>query len=305
MNEESNIKNKGKKKFVILCFIIIALILISLGLYYVYVKKEDNIKYYTKEEVKNFVYEFPYTNLLNGKHTYEELWEAYKFESVYKYLKIDTEKEVELNKDNLDKEKDANGETYGNYSQSLVKEAAKAAGLTVKEMKNLDNLFLWSKIVGIEMFTYFFTIDGESFKNAYIKLYGNDNMFNESVLVYNSILNDDGDYSNSKRYLYDKNINKIIVRKDMEIFGSKRVVEIINEEENGNEYIIEFVEGKFIINPKFEIKNYTLENTDIEVDSLDDINELRRIVKDNQDKLKKYKVIFNKNKKGYTYKSVS
>ena len=42
-----------------------------------------------------------------------------------------------------------------------------------------------------------------------------------------------------------------------------------------------------------------------EVDSLDDINELRRIVKDNQDKFRKYKVIFNKNKKGYTYKSVS
>ena len=44
-------------------------------------------------------------------------------------------------------QKDANGETYGNYSESLVKETAKAAGLTVKEMKNLDNLFLWSKII--------------------------------------------------------------------------------------------------------------------------------------------------------------
>lgn len=297
--------NKKSRKSSIVLFIIIALVLAGIGLYCLYSNKDNNVKYYTKEEVKNFVYEFPYTNLLNGKHTYEELWEAYKFESVYKYLKIDTEKEIELNKDNLDKEKDANGETYGNYSNSLVKETAKAAGLTVKEMKNLDNLFLWSKIVGIEMFTYFFTIDGDSFKNAYIKLYGNDNMFNESVLVGNSILNGDGDYSNSKIYLYDKNINKVIVRKDMELFGIKTVVEIINEEEINNEYIIEFVEGKFIINPEFELKNYTLENTDIEVDSLDDINELRRIVKDNQDKFRKYKVIFNKNKKGYTYKNVS
>ena len=93
--------------------------------------------------------------------------------------------------------------------------------------------------------------------------------------------------------------------KDGVITDDKRIVEIINEEENDNEYIIEFVEGGFRPNPEFEIKTYFLENTEIEVESLDDINELRKVVKENKDKLKIYKIIFNKNKKGYTYKSVS
>ena len=289
----------------ILFLVIVILAVTSAILYYVYTNKDDNIKYFTKEEVKNLVYEFPYTNLLKDNYTYEELWEAYKFKNVYDYLKIDIEKEIELNKNNLDKEKDANGETYGDYSQHRVKETAKAAGLTVKEIENRDNLFLWSKIVGPGPFTSFFTIDGEEFKNAYKVLYGNDNTFNESILVSSNILNIDYPYSDSKMYLYDKNINKVIVRKDMEFKSSRRIVEIIEEEENDNEYIVEFVEGKFIPNPEFEIKTYILKNTEIEVDSLDDVNNLRKVAKENKDKLKTYKVVFNKSKKGYTYKSIS
>lgn len=302
MEEKDNKKTKGK---IIVIFIIILLVLTGFCLYYLHSNKDNTVKYYTKEEIRNFVYEFPYTNVLKGEHTYEELWEAYKFKSVYDYLKIDTEKEIELNKNNLDKEKDANGETYGDYSQHRVKETAKAAGLTVEEIENRDNLFLWSEIVGPGPFINFFTIDGDNFKNAYIELHGNDNMFNESVLVNDVILNSDYDYSNSKTYLYDKNIKKVIMRIDMEFEGTKRIVEIINEEENDNEYIIEFVEGGFRPNPEFEIKTYFLENTEIEVESLDDINELRKVVKENKDKLKTYKVVFNKSKKGYTYKSVS
>ena len=288
----------------IIYIFILVFIFASITLYFVFNQKDNNIRYYTKEEVKKFVYEFPYTNVLNGKN-YEKLWKAYKFKSVYEYLKIDTEKEIELNRNNLDKEKDKNGDTYGDYSQHRVKETAKAAGLTVEEIENRDNLFLWSKIVGPGPFIHFFTIDGESFKSAYIKLYGDDNTFNESVLVSSNILNSDDEYSESKMYLYDKNINKIVVRKDMEFKGTKRIVEIIEEEENKDEYIIEFVEGIFIPNPEFEIKTYILKNTQIEVDSLEDINNLRKVAKDNKDKLKTYKVIFNKNKKGYTYKSVS
>jgi len=302
MEEKCNKKTKGK---IIVIFIIILLVVTGFGLYHLHSNKDNIVKYYTKEEIRNFVYEFPYTNVLKGNHTYEELWKAYKFKSVYDYLKIDIEKEIELNKNNLDKEKDANGETYGDYSQHRVKETAKAAGLTVEEIENRDNLFLWSKIVGPGPFINFFTIDGDNFKNAYIELYGNDNMFNESVLVNDVILNSDYDYSNSKTYLYDKNIKKVIMRIDMEFEGTKRIVEIINEEENDNEYIIEFVEGGFRPNPEFETKTYFLEYTDIEIDSLDDINVLRKVVKENIDKLKTYKVIFNITKKGYTYKSVS
>ena len=91
----------------IIYIFILVFIFASITLYFVFNQKDNNIRYYTKEEVKKFVYE---------------------------YLKIDTEKEIELNRNNLDKEKDKNGDTYGDYSQHRVKETAKAK-INVTEIK--------------------------------------------------------------------------------------------------------------------------------------------------------------------------
>ena len=50
---------------------------------------------------------------------------------------------------------------------------------------------------------------------------------------------------------------------------------------------------------------YVLNNIDVELENRNNEDEMRKIIKENIDKLKKYTVIFKKTRKGYTYKSVS
>ena len=77
MNEKDN---KKIKVIIIVLFIII--LLTGLGLYYVYAKKDNNIKYYTLEEVRTFVKEFPYALTLKEGCDYERYWTIYKFQTV-------------------------------------------------------------------------------------------------------------------------------------------------------------------------------------------------------------------------------
>jgi len=105
--------------------------------------------------------------------------------------------------------------------------------------------------------------------------------------------------------MYDINMNKVITRRKIfSIPGShkNRFIEIIDEEENYREYKIEFVEAVFNMNRN---GGYVLNNIDVELENRNNEDEMRKIIKENIDKLKKYTVIFKKTRKGYTYKSVS
>lgn len=292
MNEKDN---KKIKVIIIVLFIII--LLAGFGLYYVYAKKDNNIKYYTLEEVRTFVKEFPYAVTLKEGYDYEKYWNTYKFATVEDYLDIDLYAQVEARFDNLSREKDIHGKTYGDYKKMGPEYVGKMLGLTVDEIDRMDKSFFhrsYNDIIG------YYIIDGNEFKDAYIKLHGNDNIFDNSIVL------ECGYPSSSKdlnKYIYDKNINKIIVKSSIKPIQNEHYIEIINEKEKNKEYIFEIVD--ITLKPESEIGKYVFEGYDITVDTDYDDEEVRKVIRENKDKLTKYKVIFNKTKKGYTYKSVS
>ena len=292
MEEKDN-----KKINVIIIVLFIIILLAGLGLYYVYAKKDNNIKYYTLEEVRTFVKEFPYAVTLKEGYDYEKYWNTYKFQTANDYLDIDVNAQVEAHFDNLSREKDIHGKTYEDYKKMGPEYVGKMLGLTVDEIDRMDKSFFhrsYNDLIG------YYIIDGDEFKDAYIKLRGNDNIFDNSIVL------ECGYSSSSKdlnKYIYDKNINKIIVKSSIKPIQNDYYIEIINEEEKNKEYIFEFVD--ITLKPESEIGKYVFEGYDITVDTDYDDEEVRKVIRENKDKLKKYKVIFNKTKKGYTYKSVS
>ena len=291
MNEKDN---KKIKVIIIVLFIII--LLAGLGLYYVYAKKDNNIKYYTLEEVRTFVKEFPYALTLKKEYDYERYWTIYKFQTVNDYLDIDVDAQVKEHYDNLSREKDIHGKTYGDYKKMSPEHVGKRLGLTVDEINRMDKSFFdpTYNIGG------YYIIDGNEFKNAYIKLHGNDNIFDNSIGlgVGKSEIS-----RGSNKYIYDKNINKVIVDDIIKPTTNYHYIEIINEKEKYREYIFEFVD--ITLKYDYKIDKFVFEGYDITVDKDYTEEEVRKVIRENKDILKKYKVIFNKTKKGYTYKSVS
>ena len=291
-------EEKGNKKIkVIIIVLFIIILLAGIGLYYVYAKKDNNIKYYTLEEVRTFVKEFPYAVTLKDEYDYEKYWNTYKFQTVNDYLDIDVDAQVEARGDNLSKGKDIHGKTYGDYKKMGPEYVGKMLGLTVDEIDRMDKSFFhpsYNDIIG------YYIIDGNEFKDAYIKLHGNDNIFDNSIVL------ECGYSSSSKdlnKYIYDKNIHKIIVKSSIKPIQNDHYIEIINEKEKNKEYIFEFVD--ITLNYDYKIDKFVFEGYNIAIDKDSTEEEIRKVIRENKDKLKKYKVIFNKNKKGYTYKSVS
>ena len=291
-------EEKGNKKIkVIIIVLFIIILLAGIGLYYVYAKKDNNIKYYTLEEVRTFVKEFPYAVTLKDEYDYEKYWNTYKFQTVNDYLDIDVDAQVEARGDNLSKGKDIHGKTYGDYKKMGPEYVGKMLGLTVDEIDRMDKSFFhpsYNDIIG------YYIIDGNEFKDAYIKLHGNDNIFDNSIVL------ECGYSSSSKdlnKYIYDKNIHKIIVKSSIKPIQNDHYIEIINEKEKNKEYIFEFVD--ITLNYDYKIDKKVFEGYDISIDKDSTEEEIRKVIRENKDKLKKYKVIFNKTKKGYTYKSVS
>ena len=228
-------EEKGNKKIkVIIIVLFIIILLAGIGLYYVYAKKDNNIKYYTLEEVRTFVKEFPYAVTLKDEYDYEKYWNTYKFQTVNDYLDIDVDAQVEARGDNLSKGKDIHGKTYGDYKKMGPEYVGKMLGLTVDEIDRMDKSFFhpsYNDIIG------YYIIDGNEFKDAYIKLHGNDNIFDNSIVL------ECGYSSSSKdlnKYIYDKNIHKIIVKSSIKPIQNDHYIEIINEEEKNKEYIFEF-----------------------------------------------------------------
>jgi len=291
-------EEKGNKKIkVIIIVLFIIILLAGIGLYYVYAKKDNNIKYYTLEEVRTFVKEFPYAVTLKEGYDYEKYWNTYKFQTVNDYLDIDVDAQVEARGDNLSKGKDIHGKTYGDYKKMGPEYVGKMLGLTVDEIDRMDKSFFhpsYNDIIG------YYIIDGNEFKDAYIKLHGNDNIFDNSIVL------ECGYSSSSKdlnKYIYDKNIHKIIVKSSIKPIQNDHYIEIINEKEKNKEYIFEFVD--ITLNYDYKIDKFVFEGYNIAIDKDSTEEEIRKVIRENKDKLKKYKVIFNKTKKGYTYKSVS
>ena len=291
MNEKDN---KKIKVIIIVLFIII--LLAGLGLYYVYAKKDNNVKYYTLEEVRTFVKEFPYALTLKKEYDYERYWTIYKFQTVNDYLDIDVDAQVKAQFDNLSREKDIHGKIYGDYKKMSPEHVGKKLGLTVDEINRMDKSFFdpTYNIGG------YYIIDGNEFKNAYIKLHGNDNIFDNSIGLG---FGETGILRDLNKYIYDKNINKVIVDDIIKPTTNYHYIEIINEKEKNKEYIFEFVD--ITLNYDYKIDKKVFEGYDISIDKDSTEEEIRKVIRENKDKLKKYKVIFNKTKKGYTYKSVS
>ena len=172
----------------------------------------------------------------------------------------------------------------------------KKLGLTVDEINRMDKSFFnpTYNIGG------YYIIDGNEFKNAYIKLHGNDNIFDNSIGLG---FGETGILRDLNKYIYDKNINKVIVDDIIKPTTNYHYIEIINEKEKNKEYIFEFVDITLYYD--YKIDKFVFEGYDITVDKDYAEEEVRKVIRENKDKLKTYKVVFNKTKKGYTYKSVS
>lgn len=294
-------EEKSNKKIKIKIIVLFTIMLFSgFGLYHVYINKDNNVRYYTKEEVKMLLEEISFANIAEKRYTYEEQFLSYQFETIY--LKIDDSFKNGSISENVNREKDINGEGYGDYKKMGPEYTAKLLGFTVDAINKMDKSFFDDSYNNIGEFNI---IDGNEFKRVYKELYGETDMFNDSFVVNEASYSIYNHKIYHPTYMYDINMNKVITRRKIfSIPGShkNRFIEIIDEEENYREYKLEFVEAVFNMNRN---GGYVLNNIDVELENRNNEDEMRKIIKENIDKLKKYTVIFKKTRKGYTYKSVS
>ena len=315
VNESNrNIDNKSNKLRNILLIILIVIILIINLFVFIEVNKKNDIgkdnninepennnidnninkvNSYTKEQIKNFVYEFPYARVTE-EYSYEELWLGYKISTTLDSLKIDLKEQENKWSLNLKKEKDKNGKVYSEYEEYSPQYFGKMLGLNVDEINNID-LGKWKEFFAGN--TYFYIVDGKTFREQYNKLFGSDEVFNDSFIINKPFLT----VQQSIDYLYDSKIDKVIMHNSGGVAGQMRTVEIINEEETENEYIIHFVEGLFSTNYD---GTYKLNDMSVKVNSEDLEGELRKFLSKNSDKLRVYKVVFKKINDGYVYSNV-
>lgn len=302
-------------KFLIGLIILIVLLVGGLGYYTYFVfegnepieekPKEELVPDDTliKEDAKKTISELPYSQIVKENVTYVDLNNIYILSKTMNSLTF-----VEPDANNKTITNDKDGVKYPKYTANSSQYYGKLLGLTVAEIENMD-VANWKKIIGKNIKIYMF--DAGEIKNKIAQSFGTyGTMFDLSFVLNEEVLETFDTVKPYNIFLYDKNIDKVVCVSKTAYTpkkgttGTLKSVLILSDIVVDNQYKIEYVEAYLDV---MENNNYNLNvNTTEKIVNViaPTTKEIEEALKNNQDKLDKYEIIFKKVDNKYQFDSI-